>query len=121
VHVGNVSVLIGDRFHGLTGSVLALSGLMSGPLMTLLVLAYLYDWLGTLPAIDGAIGGVAAAAAGLFLGTALKMAERLRLSIPGLVILACAFVAIGLLRWPLAAVMLVLAPISIACAWRLRW
>ncbi|MGE3909018.1 MAG: chromate transporter [Chloroflexota bacterium] len=120
-NVGNVSVLIGDRFHGLAGSALALGGLMSGPLMTLLTLAYLYDWLGAIPAIDGAIGGVAAAAAGLFLGTALKMAERLRLSAVGLTILGCAFVAIGLLRWPLTVVMLVLAPISIACAWRFRW
>jgi chromate transporter len=120
-NVGNVSVFIGDRFYGLTGSILALSGLMSGPLVTLLLLAALYDWLGAVPAVDGAVGGVAAAAAGLFLGTALKMAERLRLTLPALTILACAFVAIGLLRLPLMWVMLVLTPISIALAWRLRW
>lgn len=120
-NVGNVSVFIGDRFHGLIGSILALSGLMSGPLMTLLALSALYDWLGEVPAIDGAIGGVAAAAAGLFLGTALKMAERLKLSLPALAVLASAFVAIGLLRWPLTYVMAALAPVSIALAWRLKW
>lgn len=120
-NVGNVSVFIGDRFHGLIGSVLALTGLMSGPLMTLLAMSALYDWLGAVPAIDGAIGGVAAAAAGLFLGTALKMAERLNLSLPALAVLASAFVAIGLLRWPLTYVMLALAPVSIALAWRLKW
>jgi chromate transporter len=120
-NVGNVSVFIGDRFHGLVGSLLALGGLMSGPLMTLLAMSALYDWLGAVPAIDGAIGGVAAAAAGLFLGTALKMAERLKLSWQALAVLASAFVAIGLLRWPLSYVMLVLAPVSIALAWRLKW
>ena len=120
-NVGNVSVFIGDRFHGLIGSVLALSGLMSGPVITLLILAHLYDQFGAIPAIDGAIGGVAAAAAGLFLGTALKMAERLKLSLPALAVLGTGFVAIGLLRLPLFWVMAILAPISIGLAWRLRW
>src|SRR3954463_6986682 len=32
-NVGNVSVMIGDRFYGLPGSVLAFTGLMSGPLL----------------------------------------------------------------------------------------
>jgi chromate transporter len=120
-NVGNVAVFIGDRFHGLVGSILSLVGLMIGPLAILLGLGFLYDWLGDVPSVDGAISGVAAAAAGLFLGTALKMAERLKLSAAALAILACAFVAVGLLRWPLMAVVLALAPVSVAIAWRSRW
>jgi chromate transporter len=120
-NVGNVSVMIGDRFHGLAGSVLALVGLMSGPLVMMFGLGLLYESLGSVPAVDGAIGGVAAAAAGLFLGTALKMAERLRLSVAALAILGCAFVGVGVLRWPLGWVVLALAPVSIALAWRSRW
>ena len=120
-NVGNVSVFIGDRFHGAIGAVLALAGLMTGPLMTLLLMGALFDLFGAIPAVDGAIGGVAAAAAGLFVGTALKMAERLQLTVPALAVVVSAFVAIGLLRWPLMTVMLVLAPVSIALAWRLRW
>ena len=120
-NVGNVSVVIGDRFHGLTGSVLALVGLMTGPMTILLGLGLLYTWLGEIPAIDGAIGGVAAAAAGLFVGTALRMAERLKLSLAALAILAGTFVAVGVLRWPLLAVLFVLAPIGILLAWRSRW
>jgi chromate transporter len=117
-NVGNVSTMIGDRFYGLPGSVLAITGLMSGPTLIILALGLLYERLGAVPSIDGAIDGVAAAAAGLFLGTALKMAERLKLSWPALAILACAFVAVGLLRWPLLLVVGVLAPVSIALAWR---
>lgn len=120
-NVGNVSVFIGDRYHGIAGSSLALTGLMIGPLAIMFCLGLLYEWLGGVPAIDGAIGGVAAAAAGLFLGTGLKIAERLRLSFPALAILVCAFVAVGLLRWPLIAVVLTLAPVSIVLAWRARW
>jgi chromate transporter len=120
-NVGNVSTMIGDRFYGLTGSVLAVGGLMSGPLLVMLCLGLLYNWLGSVPAIDGAIGGVAAAAAGLFLGTALKMVERLKLSVPALAIFGCAFVGVGLLRLPMLLIVGVLAPISIALAWRSRW
>jgi chromate transporter len=120
-NVGNVSIFVGDRFHGLLGSCLALTGLMSGPLAIMLTLGYLYAWLGELPAIDGAIGGVAAAAAGLFLGTGLKMAQRLRLSPAELAIAISAFVAIGLLRWPLVPVVLTLGPIGIVLSWRYRW
>src|SRR5688572_10884159 len=120
-NVGNVSVFVGDRFHGVVGSCLALTGLMTGPLAIMLALGYLYGWLGAVPAIDGAIGGVAAAAAGLFIGTGLKMAQRLKLSAPEVCILVVAFVAIGLLRWPLVPVVLTLAPIGIVLAWRYHW
>ena len=120
-NVGNVSVVIGDRFHGLTGSVLALVGLITGPMAILLGLGLLYTWLREIPAIDGAIGGVAAAAAGLFVGTALRMAERLKLSLAALAILAGTFVAVGLLRWPLMTVLLTLAPLGVVLAWRSRW
>jgi chromate transporter len=120
-NVGNVSVMIGDRFHGVVGSVISLTGLMTGPFAILLMLGLLYDRLSAVPAIEGAITGVAAAAAGLFIGMALRMAERLQLSVIALAIAACAFVAVGLLRWPLTAVLLTLAPLSIALAWRYRW
>ncbi len=120
-NVGNVSTMIGDRFHGLLGSILAVTGLMSGPLVVSLVLGLLYERLGTIPIIDGAIGGVAAAAAGLFLGTAFRILEKLQLPTVALAIVACAFLGVGLLRWPLLLVVAVLAPISIALAWRVRW
>lgn len=120
-NVGNVSVFVGDRFHGLVGSCLALTGLMSGPLTIMLALGYLYGWLGAIPAIDGAIGGIAAAAAGLFIGTGLKMAQRLRFSLVEVAILVGAFVAVGVLRWPLVPVILTLGPIGIVLAWRYRW
>jgi chromate transporter len=117
-NVGNVAVCIGDRFHGLLGSVLALVGLLSCPLAILVGLVTLYDQVGQVPVIHAAIGGVAAAAAGLFIGTALRMANRLKLSGIPLLILGCAFIAASLLHWSLMAVIAVLAPISIVWAWR---
>jgi len=117
-NVGNIAVCIGDRFHGSLGSALAVAGLLSGPLTILLCLAMLYDRAGQIPAVHAAIGGIASAAAGLFIGTALRIAQRLQLNAFALAVLACSFVAAGLLRWPLMAVVAVLAPISIIAAWR---
>ncbi len=119
-NVGNVAVTIGDRFHGALGSGLALGGLMTGPLLIILVLAALYDRFGSLPPVNSAIGGVAAAAAGLVIGTALKMIGNLRPTVDAYLVGVLAFVAVGLLRWPLLPVMLTLAPLSIALAWRRR-
>ncbi|MDP8922767.1 MAG: chromate transporter [Chloroflexota bacterium] len=119
-NVGNVAVTIGDRFHGALGSALALGGLMSGPVAIVLVLAILYDRFGSLPVVDGAIGGVAAAAAGLVIGTALKIIGKLKPTADAIMIGLLAFVAVGLLRWPLLPVVLTLAPLSIAAAWRRR-
>ena len=119
-NVGNVAVTIGDRFHGALGSALALGGLMTGPLAIILVLAALYDRFGSLPPINAAIGGVAAAAAGLVIGTAFKMIGQLKPTADAYLIGVLAFVVVGLLRWPLLPVMLTLAPLSIALAWRRR-
>ena len=119
-NVGNVAVTIGDRFHGALGSALALGGLMTGPLAIILVLAGLYDRFGGLPPVNAAIGGVAAAAAGLAIGTAFKMIGNLRPTADAILFGLLAFVAVGLLRWPLLPVLLTLAPLSIAAAWHRR-
>ena len=119
-NVGNVAVTIGDRFQGALGSALALSGLLTGPILVILVLAGLYDRFGSLPPVNAAIGGVAAAAAGLAIGTALKMIGKLEPTADAIVIGLAAFVAVGLLHWPLVPVILTLTPLSIAAAWHRR-
>jgi len=63
--------------------------------------------------------GVGAAAGGLVLATGIKMAASLpRTALAGGFLLL-AFVAIGLLRWPLVPVLFTLAPLSVLAA-RLR-
>ncbi len=63
--------------------------------------------------------GVAAAAAGLVISMTVKMAEPLIVERNYLVhaVAIAGFVAVGLLRWPIWWVMLVLIPVSIAIAW----
>jgi chromate transporter len=116
----NMSVVIGARFHGIAGALTALAGILTLPLAAVLVLALLYDRFGHLPGIDALLRGVGAAAGGLVLATGVKMAAGLPRTTRALGFLAVAFVAIGLLRWPLVPVLFTLAPLSVLAAWLRR-
>lgn len=117
----NAAVMIGDRFQGFTGALISLAALMALPLVILIGVATLYDRLSGHPLVDAAIGGAAAAAAGLVVGTAVRMIRSLGLAPLALMIGALAFGAIGVLGWPLVGVLAALIPLSMAVAvWELR-
>ena len=117
----NAAVMIGDRFQGFVGAFLSLTGLMALPLVILVGVATLYDRLSGAPLVEAAIGGAAAAAAGLIVGTGVRMIRGLGLAPAGLAVWALAFVSIGVLGWPLLGVLAVLVPLSMAiAAWEIR-
>lgn len=117
----NLSVVFGRSIRGLPGAAVALVGLI-GPGMTIVIFfGFLYAHFGTIDALQRMLTGVAAAAAGLVISMAGKMAEPLFEDKNWLLyaaIAVAAFVTIGLLRWPIWWVLLVLIPVSIAIAWR---
>ena len=113
----NSAVIIGDRFQGVPGALSAVLGLLVMPLLVLIAIALVYDRIAGLPQIDAAIGAGAAAAAGLVIGTALKMARNLRPNAAAIAVGLAAFAAVGLLHLPLALVIAVLGPLSIALVW----
>ena len=120
-NIMNASVMIGDRFQGVTGALLGLAGLMAVPLAILMVLAQVYaSFLGH-PLVQAALAGSAAAAAGLIIGTAAKMALRLKPSRTAVLFGLLAVVAVALLHWPLWVVLGVVGPLSVAgAAWERR-
>jgi chromate transporter len=116
----NLSGFFGRNIRGLPGAAVALVGLI-GPGMAIVILfGFLYSIFGTIEALQRMLAGVAAAAAGLVIGLTGKMAEPLFEQKNWLVyaVVIVAFITIGLLRWPIWWVLLVLIPISIAIAWR---
>lgn len=117
-NVGNAAVMIGRRFHGALGALLATSGLYFVPLIILFCLCLFYDHYGQLPAVAPVMAGIAAGAAGMVMGTALKMAGKLKLSVEALAVLLVATVAAAWFRVPLPLIVLLLAPISIALSLR---
>lgn len=116
----NLSVAVGARFHGWRGSLAAYWGLMAGPMAVVLVLGAVYERFAAVPAVAHGLGGLAAAASGLVLATALKIAAPLRHDPIGLVIAGATIIAVAVLSLPLLPVMLVLAPLSIFVAQRSR-
>lgn len=114
----NLSIAIGARFRGPIGSFASIMGLMVLPVAIAICLAAVYAQFARVPAVGGALAGMAAAAAGLIVAMAVKMAEpilRLRFWSAAPFMLAI-FIGIGLLRLPLWPVLLALAPLSIlAC------
>lgn len=116
-NIVNVSVLVGSRFKGPLGSVVAYLGLMLGPFLIAVGLGMLYARYGHLSLVRHAFTGVTAAASGLILGTAGKLVQPL-LRRPVAVCFGLAtFVAIALLRLPLLYVLLALAPFSVIASW----
>ena len=119
-NIVNVSICIGGRHFGVRGAIAASAGLLLVPLVLLLVLGVLYSGYGQVPAVANALRGVSAVAAGLILGTVLRMAASPRLRTWRAVFGVAAFAAVSWLRLPLALVLAVILPLSIAAAWYQR-
>jgi chromate transporter len=121
-NIVNFSVIFGSRFRGPMGGIVALIGLLGPPIVLVTIVGALYAYYGDLPALRRMLTGVAAAAAGLMMATAVKMGRPLLRDgaiVAPLVALAT-FAAIGILRWPLYYALAALLPLSIALAWARR-
>jgi chromate transporter len=117
----NASVMIGDRFQGVAGVLACLLGQMAMPLVIITSLAVVYQRYAAVPEVKAALIGAAAGAAGLVLGTALKMAQKIKLTPLGLLVGLMAFAAVGLFTWPLVPVVSALVPFGVAAAaWERR-
>jgi len=113
----NCAVMIGDRFQGTPGAIVAVIGIVGAPVMVLIAIAVLYDHIAGLPGVDAAMAAGAAAAAGLVIGTAIKLARRIKPNLAAVAIGLAAFVSVGMLHLPMALAILVLGPLSIAVVW----
>jgi chromate transporter len=121
-NVVNLSLMIGGRYFGLPGALAALSGMLAAPLVLVLLLAALYGSVAETAAAQGALRGMGAVAAGLITATGIKLIAALDKNAMGLWVCiglaALTFVAIALMRWPLAWVLLGVG--GGACLWAYR-
>lgn len=104
-NVVNLSIMIGERYFGWRGAVAALAGMLTFPLILVLVLAVVYAQFASQPAVAGALRGMGAVAAGLIAGMGLKLSSTLRKHPLGLAVcvglVALTVIAMAVLRWPL--------------------
>ena len=104
-NVVNLSIMIGERYFGWRGAVAALAGMLTFPLILVLVLEVVYAQFASQPAVAGALRGMGAVAAGLIAGMGLKLSSTLRKHPLGLAVcvglVALTVIAMAVLRWPL--------------------
>jgi chromate transporter len=113
-NICNVSVALGGRWHGPLGAVAALAGLLAAPFAVVIALGAIYMRWRTDPVVAHAFAGLAAAASGLVLATAVRIASPVRARPRAVAVAAVALVSLAVLRLPLLWVLIVLIPLSIA-------
>jgi chromate transporter len=121
-NIVNFTMVFGSRFRGIPGGIAAFTGLLGPPVVIMMILAALYQRFGEIDALRHILAGVSCAAVGLLFSVVLRMMTPLvkRRDLVAVVMMAAVFVAIGIARWPLAAVLLVAIPISIAITYAMR-
>lgn len=121
-NVVNLSMMIGARSFGFKGAMAALAGMLTAPLILVLLLALVYARFADFPGVAGALRGMGAVAAGLIAATGLKLAGALLKNVLGLRLCALfgalCFAAIALLRWPLVYVLIGLGGAACVLAYR---
>jgi chromate transporter len=121
-NIVNLTMVFGSRFRGIPGGLAAFAGLLGPPAVLMTILAALYARFGQADALRHLLAGVSCAAVGLLVSFVFRMMMPLiRKRDPfALMVLAAVFIAIGVLRLPLAAVLLVAVPASIAITFMRR-
>lgn len=116
-NVVNLAVVVGRRYHGLAGAIVAPLGMLAGPFVIVLLLALLYDRYGGLPLAQAMLRGVAAAGCGLLFATAWRMGAAIKGKAAFLPFTGLVVVAIAWLRWPMPLVMIVGLALAGGVAW----
>ncbi len=112
-NIVNMAVAIGARFHGARGSVVAVVGLLAAPMVIVIGLGGVYARYEHIPMVGRAFGGLAAAATGLIIGMAVRIAAPQRGHAMGIAMAVTTFAGVALLRTPLLPTMLIMAPLSV--------
>ncbi len=120
-NIVNISIVMGMRVGGWPGAITALSGLLILPVAIALMLGALYTGFAEVPAVQGAVRAIAAAAAGLVCAITARLFWPQRRN-PVVAVLGVAVIAaVAWARLPLVVVIAVFAPLSIGLTlWRMR-
>ena len=106
-NVVNLAVVVGKRYGGVAGAIVAPLGLLAGPFAIVLLLALLYDRYGSLPIAQSMLRGIAAVGCGLLFAMAWRMGTAIKDKSIFLPFSALTVTAIAWLRWPMPIVMIV--------------
>ena len=112
----NMALYVGLHLRGGVGAAVAVFGMLIPAFCTTLLLGALYRSYGHLAAVHFVLAGMAAAGVGATLTMGIKVARRLPRNLVTALIAVTVFVLVGVLRWPMIPVVVVMVPLSIALA-----
>lgn len=109
-NVVNLSLMIGSRYFGLPGALAALAGMLTVPLLIVLLIAILYAQIAHFPGVAGALRGMSAVTAGMIIATGLRLLPALKSNPLGwrlcVVFSAICFTGVAVFRFPLGYVLI---------------
>jgi chromate transporter len=116
-NIGNASIVLGKRWFGVAGALVAFLGLFALPFVWVLVLFALYaDFAATNSTLRAVVTGVGAAGAGLFIGTAVKLGRALVRKPAAPALIAACFLAAAVGRLSLFLVLPISLAVALLCA-----
>ncbi len=116
----SLAVMIGHRFGGWSGAAASLMGFFAAPCIVIACLGALYERYGNLALVQQAMTGMSIVAVGLLIATGVRMTTVLQRRRLAWLFTLLAFAGVGVMRWPLLAILAVLAPCAIFAAWKVR-
>lgn len=121
-NIVNLSMVFGARLRGIAGGIAAFAGLLLPPTLIMTVLAIMYARFGDVDVLRRILAGISCAAVGLLIAVVFRMMTPLlkRLDALALILMLGVFLAIGVLRLPLQAVLLVAIPVSVGATFLMR-
>jgi chromate transporter len=121
-NIVNLSLMLGGKYFGVSGAIVSAAGLIAVPMFLVLGLAILFGGVSDSPVAQGALKGMGAVSSGLIIATGLKLATSLRQNPLGLwfsaALAVASFVAVGILRVPLAWALLSLGTLGVLFTFR---
>ena len=119
-NISNMAIMLGRSYFGWRGAVAAVCGLHMFPLIIIILLGLAYHRYGQLAWVQHLLGGVLPVAAGMVIATAIKLIRGFPRTVHTAGFFLLTFGAAALLHLSLGMILLVLAPLAMATAWRAK-
>lgn len=113
-NIGNAAIVLGRRWFGLRGAIIAFLGMFALPFVWVLSFVVLLGHWVDIPLVRAFVTGMGIAGGGLFIATAIKLGTPLWGRMMPIALVAAAFGAVGVARLPLLWVFVVLVPLALA-------
>jgi chromate transporter len=113
----NMALYFGLQLRGGIGATVAVLGMVLPAFCIILAMGYAYRQLAGFSSTHSILLGVAAVGVAATLAMGIKIAGRLERNWPTILIALVTFATVGLLRWPMVPVVLVVVPLSVLLAY----